>query len=90
MTLVSAGVVLALILVNAFFVASEFAAVSVPRMRVEQAAASGDPAAIRLREHVRTRHRLDRYVSASQVGISISSLILGAFGRGFLLGLAGL
>ncbi|MBU6280653.1 hemolysin family protein [bacterium] len=84
MTLVSAGVVLALILVNAFFVASEFAAVSVPRMRVEQAAESGDPAAIRLHEHVRTRHRLDRYVSASQVGISISSLILGAFGRGGL------
>jgi len=82
MTLASLGIVLALILVNAFFVASEFAAVSVPRVRVEQAAESGDPAALRLREHVRSRHRLDRYVSASQVGISISSLILGAFGRG--------
>ncbi|MFM8410855.1 MAG: hemolysin family protein [Alphaproteobacteria bacterium] len=82
MTLVSAGIVLALILVNAFFVASEFAAVSVPRVRVEQAAEAGDTAALHLREHVRSRHRLDRYVSASQIGISISSLILGAFGRG--------
>ena len=84
MTLLSWGIVFALILVNAFFVAAEFAAVSVPRVRVAQRAEDGDVSAARLEPHLSSQRRLDRYVSASQIGITISSLILGAWGRGHL------
>ena len=84
MTLLSWGIVFALILVNAFVVAAEFAAVSVPRVRVAQRAEDGDVSAARLEPHLSSQRRLDRYVSASQIGITISSLILGAWGRGHL------
>lgn len=76
-----AFVLLLLIAVNAVYVAAEFAAVSVRRERVEQLADEGDWLAARLLPTLRDPVRLDRYVAACQIGITISSLILGAYGQ---------
>lgn len=75
------AVILALILINAFYVAAEFAAVGVRRSRVRQLAEDGHWLARALRPVVDDVHQLDRYVGVSQIGITLSSLILGAFAQ---------
>ena len=70
-----------LILVNALYVAAEFAAVSVRRSRIQQRAEEGNWFAIRLLPYLSGSHRLDRYIATSQIGITISSLVLGAYGQ---------
>ena len=74
-------VLLLLILVNALYVAAEFAAVSVRRSRIQQRAEEGNWFAIRLLPYLAGSHRLDRYIATSQIGITISSLVLGAYGQ---------
>jgi len=81
MSLAVVGVLLLLILVTALFVAAEFAAVSVRRSRIQQRAEDGDWLARRLLPHIADPHRLDHYIATSQVGITISSLVLGAYGQ---------
>src|SRR6266511_461558 len=66
--------IVALVLVNGFFVAAEFALVSARRGQVR-----GDSLAARLAR--RQRDRLDEYLSAAQLGITIASLALGAIGE---------
>jgi CBS domain containing-hemolysin-like protein len=72
------AIVFILVLANAFFVASEFSLVSVRRTRVDQLAAEGNGAAVVVQRAVRD---LDRYIAATQVGITIASLLLGGFGE---------
>ena len=60
--------------VNAAFVAVEFALVAVDRTRVDERAAAGDRRARRLRRLVRN---LSFHLSGAQVGITVSSLLLG-------------
>ena len=72
------GIVLALVLANAFFVAAEFALVAVRRSRIDEMAAGGDPGA---RVVQRTLRDLDRYISATQLGITLASLALGWLGE---------
>jgi putative hemolysin len=86
MSLLTWGIILALILVNAVYVAAEFAAVGVPRSRVRQRAEEGHPRAQRLLPIVTDSRQLDRYIAASQVGITLSSLGVGAFGEFALAG----
>lgn len=74
-------IVLLLVLVNAVFVAAEFATVSVRRVRMEQLAKDGNPLARRLLPHIKTPGTLYRYMAACQVAITASSLFLGAFGQ---------
>ena len=74
-------VVLILILINALYVAAEFAIVSARVTRVEQFAAQGHPLAATLLPILRDTERLDRYIAACQIGITLSSLVLGAFGQ---------
>jgi CBS domain containing-hemolysin-like protein len=76
--LLDLGLVLILVLANAFFVASEFALVSVRRTRIDQLAAEGNSAAAIVQRAVRD---LDRYIAATQVGITIASLLLGGLGE---------
>ena len=64
----------ALIAVNAFFVADEFALVALDAVRIEQLAADGSRPARRVQ---RLRRRLSFHLSAAQLGITISSLTLG-------------
>lgn len=74
-------VVAALVALNALFVAAEFAAVSVRRSRIQQLAEDGSSVARRLLPILQTPVRLDGYIAACQVGITISSLVLGAYGQ---------
>ena len=74
-------VVAALILVNAVYVAAEFAAVSVRRARIQQMAAEGSTLASWLLPVLQSPAALDRYIAACQIGITLSSLILGAYAQ---------
>jgi CBS domain containing-hemolysin-like protein len=71
---VGLGAVIALILVNAFFVAMEFALVAVDRTRLEMAAEGGSRAAGVAMQLLRS---LSFNLSGAQLGITISSLGLG-------------
>ncbi|MCU1666466.1 MAG: hypothetical protein JWR58_6531 [Pseudonocardia sp.] len=68
----------ALLGANAFFVGAEFALISARRDRLEAMAASGTPAA---RTVLRAGADLSRMLAASQLGITISSLLLGRLGE---------
>jgi len=72
------GVVLLLVIANGFFVAAEFALVAVRRSRIDQMAADGDGSA---RVVQGALHNLDRYISATQLGITLASLALGWIGE---------
>ena len=67
-----------LILLNAFFVASEFAIVKMRPTRLEQLVRGGDG---RARLALRISQRLDAYLSANQLGITLASLGLGWVGE---------
>jgi CBS domain containing-hemolysin-like protein len=68
----------ALIALNGFFVAAEFAFVKVRATRVQARARRGDARAIAAGEVLK---RLDRYLSVTQVGITLASLGLGWVGE---------
>lgn len=70
--------VLALVLANGFFVASEFALVAVRKSRIEALANDGSTAAKRLLDCL---NNLNAYISATQLGITLFSLALGWFGE---------
>ena len=70
--------VLVLVLLNAFFVAAEFALVAVRRSRIDQMAAEGDRSAKVVQ---RALGQLDRYISGTQLGITLASLALGWIGE---------
>ena len=74
-------IVAALILVNAVYVGAEFAAVSVRRSRVQQLADDGNPLAAWLLPLIESPAALDRYIAACQIGITLSSLVLGAYAQ---------
>jgi CBS domain containing-hemolysin-like protein len=76
--------VIALVALNAFFVAAEFALVGARRTRLEEMAAAGDGKATLALKAVQS---LDRYVSATQLGITLASLGLGMIGEPALAGL---
>jgi len=84
MVLVAILVATALILVNAVYVAAEFGAVSVRHSRLRQLADDGNTLARWLLPRLSTPAALDRYISACQIGITISSLGLGAYGQSTL------
>lgn len=63
---------------NAFFVAAEFALVKVRVTQLDRALARGDRRAIAAKEVL---HRLDRYLSVTQFGITVASLGLGWLGE---------
>ncbi len=67
-----------LVLANGFFVASEFALVGVRRSRIAAIAESGNQRAVLLLKLV---DNLNAYISATQLGITLSSLALGWIGE---------
>ncbi|MFO1442729.1 HlyC/CorC family transporter [Bacillus sp. Bva_UNVM-123] len=67
-----------LILLTAFFVASEFAMVKVRTSRIDQLLAEGNKRAYAAKKIV---SNLDEYLSATQLGITITSLGLGWLGE---------
>jgi CBS domain containing-hemolysin-like protein len=70
-----------LILANTLYVAAEFGAVGVRRSRIRRMAEDGNWLAQRLLPFIDTPVALDRYVAVSQIGITLSSLMLGAFAQ---------
>ena len=74
-------VVVVLTVLTALYVAAEFSAISVRRSRVRQMAEDGHFLALRLAPFVADARKLDTYIAASQIGITLTSLILGAYGQ---------
>src|SRR5688500_5635603 len=70
--------VVVLVLANAFFVAAEFALVGARKTRLDELAKAGDGKARLARRAVQS---LDRYISATQLGITLASLGLGWIGE---------
>jgi putative hemolysin len=79
--LLASGIITLLILLTALFVAAEFAAVGARRSRLRRLAEDGHVLAARILPVLEDPHALDRYIAASQVGITLSSLILGAYAQ---------
>jgi magnesium and cobalt exporter, CNNM family len=70
--------VLALVLANGFFVAAEFALISVRKTRIDQLLAEGSRMARPVR---RALNRPDQFIAATQLGITMASLGLGWIGE---------
>ncbi|PSB40362.1 hypothetical protein C7B77_28460 [Chamaesiphon polymorphus CCALA 037] len=70
--------VFGLIAIDAFFVVAEFSILSVRRSRISQLVAAGDDRAKQVQD---LQRRIDRLLSTTQVGISLSSLALGWIGE---------
>lgn len=81
MVVVAILVVVGLLLFTALYVAAEFSAVSVRKSRVQQMAADGNTLAAWLLPVLESPAALDRYIAACQIGITLSSLILGAYAQ---------
>jgi CBS domain containing-hemolysin-like protein len=85
----SAGVwtvIAVLIVANAFYVAAEFGAVGVRSSRIRRMSDDGNWLARQLLPFLESPAGLDRYVGVSQIGITLSSLILGAYAQATLSG----
>lgn len=76
--------VMALVLANGFFVAAEFAIISVRKTRIDQLLAEGSRMARPVR---RALDSPDQYIAATQLGITMASLGLGWIGEPALAGL---
>jgi len=77
-------VIVFLILVTALYVAAELSVVAVRRGQVRQLAEEGGRLAARLLPIVENPAELDRAIAACQIGITVSSLVLGAYGQATL------
>ena len=66
---------------NALYVAGEFASVSARRPRIMQLADEGNRLAQTVLPVLEDPHKLDNYIAASQVGITLSSIVLGIYGQ---------
>lgn len=82
--IVVVSVISLMILLTALFVAAEFATVYARRTKVSQMAGDHNEGAAALLPILEDPQKLDRYVAASQVGITLSSLVLGAYAQSTL------
>lgn len=79
-------VILILLLINALYVAAEFGTVSARRSRLVQLAEDGSRLARMVLPFVEDTRRLDTYAATCQLGITVSSLILGYYAQANLTG----
>src|SRR5215218_4101900 len=79
--LVPIGIIALLLLLNALFVAAEFALIGVPRATVERLAAAGHKTARLLARVLSTPRLQDQYIATAQLGITVASLGLGMYGE---------
>lgn len=78
LTLFLIALSLLLVLMNAFFVASEFAIVKIRKTRLQELVDSGN---LKAKEAMYCVKHLDEYLSATQLGITLVSLALGWIGE---------
>ena len=76
--LVHGSLIAFFILANSFFVAAEFALVSVRETRIEQLIAANKPGA---RTVLHLKHHLDEFLPAVQLGVTLAALALGGLGE---------
>jgi putative hemolysin len=74
-------IVSVMISVNGLYVAGEFSSVSARKTRIIQMAEDGNRLARTLLPVLQDPHKLDNYIAASQVGITLSSIVLGIYGE---------
>jgi CBS domain containing-hemolysin-like protein len=74
-------IIILLCLINAFFVAAEFAVAGASRPRIAQMAESGSAGAQHVLEVLNDSQHVNRYLSTAQIGITIASLGLGMYGE---------
>jgi CBS domain containing-hemolysin-like protein len=77
-TLIELGLILLLIMLNGFFVASEFALVAVRKTRIDELVKKGNLSARYVQKAI---NNLDTFISATQLGITLASLALGWVGE---------
>ena len=82
--LLKLAAIFGLVLLNAFFVACEFAIVKVRSSQLEPLVEEGNIRAA-FAKHIRAH--LDAYLSATQLGVTLASLALGWIGEQFLAGM---
>ena len=84
--LVPIVIILTLLLLNAVYVAAEFAIVAARRTTVDEHAAAGSRSAARVARILSDRGLQDRYIATAQLGITLASLGLGMYGESKLAG----
>lgn len=74
-------ILILLVAVNAFCVAAEFSAVAAQKSQIAPLVRAGNARAAGLLAVLGDGAELDRYIAACQIGITLSSLIAGAYGQ---------
>lgn len=70
-----------LVLLNAMFVAAEFAPIAAPRATIDAMARDGNRLAKLLQPTLHDASRMDRYIATVQFGITLSTIGLGMYGE---------